>query len=153
MMWFDPRPGHANSIKPQRRALSAVSPVIVVSPDQTQVLTVGAHGARRIISAVAQIVDAIVNLGCSPQEAVDRPRVHAEVSHTTVDQRLGPDLVALLQGDGLNASAAHYGPTSLTSARACAIHLDVAEGVTTTGIDSRSTASWLFGQRRNNDYR
>jgi gamma-glutamyltranspeptidase / glutathione hydrolase len=145
MMWFDPRPNTPNSIAPGRRALSAVSPVILVSPDNSSILTVGAHGARRIISAVAQIVDAVVAMGLSVQESVNRPRVHAEVSHATVDERLGTDLVETLQRDGLNAGPAHYGPTSLSSARACAIRCDLNGSSTTTGLDRRSSASWRFG--------
>jgi len=148
MMWYDPRPGRPNSIAPGRRALSAVSPVVLVSADSSQILTVGAHGARRIITAVAQIVDAIVNLGSTPQQAVDRPRIHVEPSHTDVDERLGEDLVRDLRADGFNASAAHYGPTSLTSARAVAIAADFDARTTATGIDCRSAATWQFGQGR-----
>lgn len=150
MMWFDPSPGRANSIKPGARALSAVSPVIAVSPGGDQLLTVGAHGARRIITAVAQIVDAFVSLGLTPQRAVDRPRVHAEVSHAALDQRLPESLVETLRRDGMNAAFGHYGPTSLTSARAAAIHRD-ARGETRVGIDSRSMSSWMFGKEDENE--
>ncbi len=145
MMWFDPRPGRPASIAPGARALSAVSPLVLVSPDGSRCLAVGAAGARRIVTAVAQIAQAVIDDGLGADAAVQRPRVHADsLAPVAVDHRLGPEAVAALRADGLDAEAVHFGPTTLTSGLGCAV-LTGAGRPTETGVDRRSEATWRFG--------
>jgi gamma-glutamyltranspeptidase/glutathione hydrolase len=146
MLWFDPRPGRPNSIRPRARALAAMSPMIAVSPDGTRRLGVGALGARRIVPAVAQVIENVVDYGMTLDRAVDWPRVHADTNAATVDERLPAEVVSALAAAGLAPRHAHYGPTTLISARACGVSFDAATGAVERGIDARAEAAWRFGR-------
>ncbi len=63
-------------MRPGLRGLSAVSPTIIERKG-TPVAAVGASGGRRIISAVAQIVDRLLR-GESISDAFAGPRLHVE---------------------------------------------------------------------------
>jgi gamma-glutamyltranspeptidase/glutathione hydrolase len=86
MMWFDPRPGRANSIAGGKRALTAMSPLILSERGETR-LAIGASGGRRILTAIAQVVSHIVDHGMGPQEAVEVPRVHSDGVDTWLDEQ------------------------------------------------------------------
>ncbi|MBA2370603.1 MAG: gamma-glutamyltransferase [Chloroflexi bacterium] len=91
MTWFDPRPGTINSVAPGKRILWAPSPMLLLDGDRP-FLAVGAPGGRRIMSAVPQVVMNVVDHGMGPQDAVARPRVHAEGRPSILDTRI-PDQV------------------------------------------------------------
>jgi gamma-glutamyltranspeptidase/glutathione hydrolase len=146
MMWFDPRPGRANSIAAGRRALSAVSPLVAVSPDGRRRLALGGLGARRIISAVAQVLDAVIDHDLPLAEAVDVPRVHADPVDCHADERLPDAVLDALRARGLSPVRMHYGPTSLALARVNGVQRG-ADGGFTRGIDRRSRATWEYGVR------
>ena len=145
MLWFDPRPGRPNSIRPGARALSAMSPVIAVSPDGCTRLALGALGARRIIPAVAQILQNVIDYDMTLDEAVNWPRIHADTLSVVVDERLSPIVLTALKAAGFHAEPGQYGPTTFTSARAAAVAFDGRTGATEIGIDRRSEACWRFG--------
>jgi gamma-glutamyltranspeptidase/glutathione hydrolase len=145
MLWFDPRPGHPNSIRPGARALSAMSPIVAVSPDGSRRLAVGALGARRIIPAVVQIVQNVIDYEMTLDAAVNWPRVHTDSISTEVDERLPEEVFSALRGAGFVPERGHYGPTSLTSARAAAVAIDCVTGARDVGIDRRAEACWRFG--------
>ena len=67
--------GQANSIEPNKRMLSSLSPTIVVKDGET-VLVLGARGGSGIISAVAQNIIYYIDFGMEPDMAVEQPRVH-----------------------------------------------------------------------------
>ncbi len=144
MMWFDPQPGRANSIAAGRRALSAVSPLVAVSPDGRRRLALGGLGARRIISAVAQVLDAVIDHGLPLAKAVDVPRVHADPVDCHVDERLPAEVAQALRARALAPVRVHYGPTSLALARVNGVERDAAGGFS-RGIDLRSRATWEYG--------
>jgi gamma-glutamyltranspeptidase/glutathione hydrolase len=144
MMWFDPRPGRANSIAPGRRALSAVSPLVAVSPDGQRRLALGGLGARRIISAVAQVLECVVDHRLPLAEAVDVPRVHADPVDCHVDERLPAEVADALRARGLAPVQVHYGPTSLATARVNGVER-TADGSFSRGIDRRSRDTWEYG--------
>ncbi|MBL1097210.1 gamma-glutamyltransferase family protein [Streptomyces coffeae] len=75
MFAFVPFPGHPNSVGPGRRPQSSMSPVIVLGPDGSPVLAVGASGGRRISAAVAQVVAYALDHDLTVQEAVAAPRL------------------------------------------------------------------------------
>jgi gamma-glutamyltranspeptidase/glutathione hydrolase len=89
MMWFDPRPGRANSIAGGKRALSAMSPLILSKENET-VMAIGASGGRRILTAVAQVILNVVDHDLGPQAAVDTPRVHCDGVPTLIDRKATP---------------------------------------------------------------
>lgn len=51
---FDFQPSAANFIRPNKRPLSSITPLIVERPDGSLYITVGAGGGSRIISATTQ---------------------------------------------------------------------------------------------------
>ncbi len=94
MMWFDPRPGHPNSIAAGRRPLTNMCPV-VVSRDGKPWLAVGASGGRKILPAVVQIASLVLDGELSLQDAFHHPRIDvSSVGAATLDHRLGADVQA-----------------------------------------------------------
>ncbi|MBN33215.1 MAG: gamma-glutamyltransferase [Rhodospirillaceae bacterium] len=88
IMWFDPRPGGPNSMKPGRRPLSNMCPAVVTGASGGA-FALGASGGRRIFPAVFQLVSFLTDHGMSLNDAFATPRI--DVSGTdlvTVDSRL-----------------------------------------------------------------
>ncbi len=67
--------GEANSIAPQKRPLSAMTPTIVVR-DGSLFLVLGSPGGPTIINTVLQTILNVVDFQMTVQEAVDAPRIH-----------------------------------------------------------------------------
>ena len=65
----------ANSIAPQKRMLSSMTPTIVEKDGQLY-LVVGTPGGSTIITAVAQTILNVYEFNLSMQEAVNAPRFH-----------------------------------------------------------------------------
>lgn len=143
MMWFDPRPGSSNSIRPGGRALGAISPVVLADPPGTTRIALGALGGRRIISAVAQVAAHRIDHAFPLAEAVDAPRVHVETADCHVDERLPAETHDALRARGFATAALAFGPATLTSARANAVERSPAGFE--TGIDKRSRDTWRYG--------
>jgi gamma-glutamyltranspeptidase / glutathione hydrolase len=74
IMWFDPRPGRANSIAPGKRPLTNMCPTIVAR-DGRPWLALGASGGRRIMPAVAQILSFVLDHGMDLERAFHHPRI------------------------------------------------------------------------------
>lgn len=74
VMWFDPRPGRANSIAPGKRPLTNMCPTIV-SRGGRPLMAVGASGGRRILPAVAQILSFVLDHGMDLETAFHQPRI------------------------------------------------------------------------------
>jgi gamma-glutamyltranspeptidase/glutathione hydrolase len=70
--------GKANAIQPYKRPLSSMSPTLVVDKNGQSILTVGAAGGSRIITAVLQIIISILDHDLNIQEAIDTPRIHSQ---------------------------------------------------------------------------
>ena len=68
--------GEVNAIEPGKRPLSAMSPTIVLDPDENVLLIVGARGGPRIITAVTQIILNVVDHRMSIADAMAAPRIH-----------------------------------------------------------------------------
>ena len=100
VMWFDPRPGQANSIGPGKRPLTNMCPVIVREGGRP-VLAAGASGGRRIMAAVLQTVACITDIGMTPDAAAHHPRIDVSDPETvSVDMRMPEDVVAALRRSG-----------------------------------------------------
>jgi gamma-glutamyltranspeptidase/glutathione hydrolase len=96
VMWFDPRPGRANSIGPGKRALTNMCPV-VVARDGVPWFGVGASGGRRILGAVLQVASFIVDFGMDPEAAAHHPRIDVNGSERFgVDRRLPREITERL---------------------------------------------------------
>jgi gamma-glutamyltranspeptidase/glutathione hydrolase len=68
--------GEANAVAPGKRMLSAMTPSIVVGPNDSLALVLGAPGGPRIISAVMQVISNVIDHGMSMAQAVYAPRIH-----------------------------------------------------------------------------
>lgn len=108
--WFDPRPGSQNSIAPGRRILWAGSPTIV-SRSGKPIAALGAPGARKLVSAVLQVLVNVLDHQMGIQAAIAAPRVHCEGPAVLTDSRfeaatidglreLGHDLTLLTESVG-----------------------------------------------------
>ena len=68
----------ANAIQPFKRPLSSMSPTLVIDTNGNPIVTIGAAGGSRIITAVLQNIISIVDHGLNIQEAIDMPRTHSQ---------------------------------------------------------------------------
>ncbi len=100
VMWFDPRPGRANSVAPGKRPLTNMCPVILRDGDRP-VLAAGASGGRRILASVVQMLAFVEDFGMDPQAAAHQPRIDVSDAETVhADQRLPPGVLDALRADG-----------------------------------------------------
>ncbi|MFK7783401.1 gamma-glutamyltransferase [Psychroserpens sp.] len=67
--------GEANSIAPEKRMLSAMTPTIV-EKDGELFMVLGTPGGSTIITSVLQVILNVVEFEMTMQEAVDAPRLH-----------------------------------------------------------------------------
>jgi len=74
---FNPEPGTSNSIGPWKRPTSHDSLTLVFKNGQP-LITIGAPGGRRVITAVVQVLVNIIDFGMGIQEAIAKPRIHIE---------------------------------------------------------------------------
>ncbi len=65
----------ANSIQPEKRMLSAMTPTIVLKNDKPYII-VGSPGGSTIITVVLQVILNCIDFGMNIQEAVNAPRIH-----------------------------------------------------------------------------
>ncbi|MFW5643671.1 MAG: gamma-glutamyltransferase, partial [Alkalispirochaeta sp.] len=77
---FVARPGHIQSVEPEKRPLSSMTPTLVLDERHRPFMAVGSPGATRIIGAVAQTISNVVDLDMPIQDAVMAPRVFAMAS-------------------------------------------------------------------------
>ena len=74
IMWFDPRVGQPNSIRPGAHALSNMCPTIVKRSDDVW-FGLGASGGRRIMPAVFQLLSFLVDYKMPLDDAIHTARV------------------------------------------------------------------------------
>jgi len=99
IMWFDPRPGHPNAIRPGRRPLSNMCPAVVQRGDGLA-FALGASGGRRIMPAVMQLLSAMVDYGMDLETAFHTPRLDVSGTDTvTVDAAVAPAVLTALASD------------------------------------------------------
>ncbi len=65
----------ANSIQPEKRMLSSMTPTIILKNDKP-FLIVGSPGGSTIITTVLQVILNVIDFNMNIQEAVDAPRFH-----------------------------------------------------------------------------
>ena len=66
LMWFNPEPGHPNSLAPDKRCLANTCPVIGLNDSGGMAL--GASGGRRIMPAVLQLLHLLIDGEMSLEE-------------------------------------------------------------------------------------
>ena len=93
IMWFDPRPGHPNSMAAGKKPLSNMCPTVVRRSDDCW-FALGASGGRRIMPAVFQLISFLVDHQMSLHEAAHTARIdYSGADLVTVNNRLGEDVI------------------------------------------------------------
>ena len=107
MIWFDPRPGQANSIAPGKRPLTNMSPLILMDEGKPW-LAAGASGGRRIMASVFQLMSYIADFGMSPAQAAHFPRIDVSgPDDVSADARMPADVLAALAALGPMEAVEH----------------------------------------------
>ena len=99
MISFDPEPGKANSIRPNRRVM-AFAPNVIVLRNGRPRMAFGASGGRTTISCQVHVICGVLDFGMSAQEAIEAPRVHCETGDAWADRRVGEDVMRELRSLG-----------------------------------------------------
>jgi gamma-glutamyltranspeptidase/glutathione hydrolase len=98
--------GDANSVGPNKRPLSAMTPTIVLKKGKLWLL-LGTPGGPTIITTVANILINVEDYGLDIQQAVNAPRFHEQWLPDRImleRNRFSPDTVDLLKEHGNNTS-------------------------------------------------
>ena len=92
----------ANAVAPGARPLSSMSPTVLISPDQSQRIVVGASGGPFIITSTLQAIVNIIDFGMDPSEAVSVPRFHHQWQPELLflDEGFSVDTVRALEARG-----------------------------------------------------
>lgn len=104
---FGYRPSEANFIRPGKRPLSSISPMIVeFASNRSFYYTTGSAGGSRIITATIQSLWHALDQNMTSGEALAAPRFHDQLSPNTASFEYAYDnsTVAFLASRGVNVS-------------------------------------------------
>jgi gamma-glutamyltranspeptidase/glutathione hydrolase len=93
MHLMDPNPGRTNSIAPNKRILSSMSPTIVLK-DGKPFMALGTPGGVRIFGSVMQAIVNVIDHGMTFQQAVEAPRMWDRGPILEIEEGY-PDVAAL----------------------------------------------------------
>ncbi len=77
--------GEANSIEPNKRMLSAMTPTIILDQDDEPFMAIGSPGGSTIITVVLQVILNVIDFGMNIQTAIDMPRFHHQWMPDQID--------------------------------------------------------------------
>lgn len=100
-------PSPSNFIRPGKRPLSSISPVIAeFTANRTLYFVIGAAGGSRIITANIQNLVNVLNRGMTAPQALAQPRLHDQLSpnRVTFEYAYNNQTVAFMQSLGHNVS-------------------------------------------------
>jgi len=114
---FPPSP--ANYIRPGKRPMSSITPVIAEFPDGSLLLTTGAAGGSRIISATMQAVWRVLEHGASMADAIAAPRLHDQLmpNQVTFEYTFDNATVASMVEKGHNVTWVRLGVSAVQGIR------------------------------------
>jgi gamma-glutamyltranspeptidase/glutathione hydrolase len=95
--------GEVNAIAPGKRALSAMSPTIVLDPAGQLLLVTGARGGPRIITATSQVILNVIDHRMSLADAMRAPRIHHQALPDSIRVESGglePAVIRALEAMG-----------------------------------------------------
>jgi gamma-glutamyltranspeptidase/glutathione hydrolase len=110
----------ANEIAPGKRALSAMTPTIVLDPRGELSLILGARGGPRIITSVAQVILNVIDNHMSLADAMSAPRIHHQALPDVVNYETGgldSATVNRLSSMGYTLAGANYIGASVVAIR------------------------------------
>ena len=81
-------PKSVNAPEPGKRPLSSMSPTIVLDPQGRPFMTVGAAGAKMILTSVAQVISHVIDHRMTMSEAIEAPRVSPWIFASTQGKTL-----------------------------------------------------------------
>ena len=130
----------ANAVAPGARPLSSMSPTVLISPDGTERIVVGASGGPFIISSTLQVILNLIDFEMDPATAVSVPRMHHQWQPQLLflDHGYTVDTVALLEARGHTIKAMPF----FSSVQV--IH---AQGGRATGASDPRKGGWPAGVR------
>jgi gamma-glutamyltranspeptidase/glutathione hydrolase len=99
MIWFNAKPGAANSVAPWKRPLVNMAPVLVTK-DGDSYLGVGSPGGRKVNNGNTNVTLNVLEFEMGPQEAITVPRSDASGPTTLLDARLDRETVDKLRQMG-----------------------------------------------------
>jgi gamma-glutamyltranspeptidase/glutathione hydrolase len=140
MIWFNPVPGHINSIEPGKMPLSNVTTVLG-SREGGATFAIGAPGGRKVITSVLQSIVNHVEFGHSLQHAISAPRLHCEGSKLQIDSRVSSDVLAALAKRGHALEVLEESFVTANFARPVGISVDAETGVLRSGVDALRMAA------------
>ncbi|MCC6471911.1 MAG: gamma-glutamyltransferase [Alphaproteobacteria bacterium] len=117
---YDPRPGRTQSLAPNKRRVSSMTPTIVFRGDKPH-LVLGAPGGSNIPMAIAQVIVNVIDHGMSVVEAVSAQRVSATSDVIDVGARIPSYTCEALAQMGYKTARSSQ---SFTVARVHAIMID-----------------------------
>ena len=137
----------ANSIQPSKRPLSSMTPSLVIDKEGNRMMTIGAAGGSRIITAVLQTIVSVIDHNLGIQEAIDLPRTHSQwlpdviryeaKALTDKQKKELTQLNHMFEHDGNVESGMYY------LARAHGIYFN--NGKFSTGVDTRGNGDKTDG--------
>jgi gamma-glutamyltranspeptidase/glutathione hydrolase len=105
--------GEVNAIAPGKRALSAMSPTIVLDPAGKLLLVVGGRGGPRIITTTAQVILNVVDHRMTLADAVSAPRLHHQALPDSIRVETGGFDAAVLRAlEAMGHTVYDQAPTS-----------------------------------------
>ncbi|MBN2007951.1 gamma-glutamyltransferase [candidate division KSB1 bacterium] len=90
-----------NAVQPRKMPALSIAPTILMLGGRP-VLIIGASGADRIISALAQVICGVIDFDMDIQNAVDAPRFHFENGVVHLETRIDSDAIEFLKHLGHN---------------------------------------------------
>ncbi|MEM8627524.1 MAG: gamma-glutamyltransferase [Pseudomonadota bacterium] len=99
MLNFDPRPGNALSIKPNKRVPTSMAPMIVLKQG-APFAALGLPGGLRIFPCAFQAIINLIDHGMSPQQAVEAPRVWTQGGEVEIERAYGEEAAEALRARG-----------------------------------------------------
>jgi gamma-glutamyltranspeptidase/glutathione hydrolase len=140
MIWFNPVPGHINSIEPGKVPLSNIS-TILGSRNGNMVLAIGAPGGRKVITSVLQSIVNHLEFGQSLQRAIAAPRLHCEGERLHIDSRIDAGVLSELVRRGHRIDVLEESFVTSNFARPVGIAIDPDSRALRSGVDAMRMAS------------
>ena len=99
-------PSEANYVRPGKRSLSSITPVIATRPDGTISLVAGSAGGSRIITATVASIIHVIDQGLDAAGALAKPRMHDQLlpDQTTFEYSYDNSTVAFMKSLGHNVT-------------------------------------------------
>jgi gamma-glutamyltranspeptidase / glutathione hydrolase len=112
-------PSPSNYIRPRKRPLSSITPVIVTHPDGRLYLVTGAAGGSRIITATIQSLVNILDRGMTLRDSASALRIHDQLipNELYVEKVFDDQMVEFLKDRGHNITTLWPGSSAVQAVR------------------------------------